>query len=582
MAVFKTHLGSHWLIKNFYIAQEIFRKVITMSFKKEAINQINLFADLMEFNGANRFKINAFRGAANTLRRVDEDIETMLQDGSITDIKGIGKGIQAFLYELSDNGMVKELEELSDSVPEGIIDILQIRGLGVKKVKQIYESLGVKNINDLSEACLNNKLSELKGFTVNSEYTILEEIEKQSKNRLFMRYNRAEHLGAQLVNQLLEFDSCTKAEFTGELRRKMEVISKIEIICTVNDKNNFNSSLDKLYKNNKLANDKSSDIMQVEIGVNIPIYLILSDEKNYVSDLFSTTGSDEFLENLGNDKEFDFEDEEKLFKKYNIPFVIPEMREKEYWNTSEKFRTNSNLVKSDFNGLLHFHTTQSDGANSLLDMAKGALDFGYKYLAVCDHSKSAFYANGLTEERVIKQKEEIDSVSKELGIKIYHGIESDILKDGSLDYSDEFLNNFNFVVASVHSIFGLAEDEMTSRIIRAIENPHTDVLGHPTGRLLLARDSYKLNIKKVIEACVSNDVTIEINASPHRLDLDWRNIYYARELGCKFAINPDSHSVKGIEETVFGINIARKGGIQKSEVINCYTEAEFEEYLKRK
>ena len=553
-----------------------------MSFKKEAIKQINLFADLMEFNGANRFKISAFRGAANTLRRVDGDIETMLQDGSITDIKGIGKGIQAFLYELSDNGVVKELEELSESVPEGIIDILQIRGLGVKKVKLIYESLGVNTVNDLAEACLNNKLSEVKGFTDKSEYSILEEIEKQSKNKLFMRYNRAEHLGAQLINSLLEFESCSKAEFTGELRRKREVVSKIELICSVNDIDNFNSSLGKLYKNNRLADDKSSKIVQVEMGINVPVYLILTDEKNYVPNLFSSTGSEEFLNELPQDKGNNFENEELIFEENKSAFIIPEMREKEYWDAPERLRTNSNLKNNDFNGLLHFHTTQSDGANSLLDMAKGALEFGYKYLAVCDHSKSAFYANGLTEERVMKQKEEIKSVSNELGIKIYHGIESDILKDGRLDYSDEFLNNFEFLVASVHSIFGLPEDEMTNRIVRAIENPHTDVLGHPTGRLLLARDSYKLNIRKVIEACVANDVTIEINASPHRLDLDWRNIYYARELGCKFAINPDAHSVKGIEETIFGINTARKGGIQNSEVINCYSETEFEEYLKRR
>ncbi len=553
-----------------------------MSFKKEAIKQINLFADLMEFSGANRFKINAFRGAANTLRRVDEDIETMLHDGSITNIKGIGKGIKAFLYELSDNGVVKELEELSGSIPDGIIEILQIRGLGVKKVKLIHETLGVKSINDLAEVCLTNKLSEVKGFTVKSEYSILEEIEKQSKNKLFMRFNRAEHLGAELINKLSEFETCLKVEYTGELRRKMEVISKIEIICSVSSRENFKSELLNLYKINELNVNESSEIVQVEMGANIPIYLILTDAESYVANLFATTGSTEFLTPLGTVEHSSFENEEQIFKSKNISFVIPEMREQEFWNAPEQLKANSNLIKDDFKGMLHFHTTQSDGANTLLEMAKGALKFGYKYLAVCDHSKSAFYANGLSEERVLKQKEEINIVSNELGIKIYHGIESDILKDGSLDYSDEFLHNFDFVVASVHSIFGLPEEEMTARIIKAIENKHTDVLGHPTGRLLLARDSYKLNIKKVIEACVKNDVTIEINASPHRLDLDWRNIYYARELGCKFAINPDAHSVKGIEETEFGINIARKGGIQNNEVINCYSEVEFEQYLKRR
>jgi DNA polymerase (family 10) len=486
------------------------------------------------------------------------------------------------LYELSDNGTVKELDELVGSIPEGIVEILQIRGLGVKKVKLIHEQLGVKNINDLSEVCLNNKLSEVKGFTIKSEYAISEEIEKQSKNKRFMLFNRAEHLGAQLIKVLSEFDSCQKSEFTGEIRRKLEIISKIEIICEISSINNFKQNLDKLYKNNYLEANRLSEIIQVEMGINIPVFLFLTNDKSYTKTLFRSTGSEEFLEQISIDDELNYKNEEHVFEANSIPFVIPEMREKEYWSAPKDLRENSNLEKVNFNGMLHFHTTQSDGANTLLEMAKGALEFGYKYLAVCDHSKSAFYANGLTEEQVLKQKDEIKSVSEEIGIKIYHGIESDILKDGSLDYSDEFLKNFDFVVASVHSIFGLPEDEMTARIIRAIENKKTDVLGHPTGRLLLARDSYKLNIKKVIEAAAANDVTLEINASPHRLDLDWRNIYYARELGCKFAINPDAHSIKGIYDTEFGINVARKGGIRKDEVINCFTEEQFEKYLSRK
>jgi DNA polymerase (family 10) len=553
-----------------------------MLFRKEAIKQISLYADLLEFSGANKFKVNAFRGAANTLRRVEGDLEQMLHDGSITNIKGIGKGIQAFLYELSDNGAVSELDNLIGSIPEGIVDILQIRGLGVKKVKLIYEQLGVKNINDLAEVCLNNKLSKVKGFTVKSEYTILEEIEKQSKNRRFMLFNRAEHLGAQLINSILESNFCLKAEFTGEIRRKLEIISKIEIICSISDINNFTQNLSNLYKNNELRSNSLSKIIQVELGINIPTYLYLINEESYSKTLFKTTGSEEFLEQITLNDELSYKNEEHVFDANSIPFVIPEMREIEYWNAPQNLRLNSNLGKEDFNGMLHFHTTQSDGANTLLEMGRGALEFGYKYLAVCDHSKSAFYANGLTEERVLKQKEEIKSVSEKLGIKIFHGIESDILKDGSLDYSDEFLKNFEFIVASVHSIFGLPEDEMTARIIKAIENLNTDVLGHPTGRLLLSRDSYKLNIKKVIEACAKNNVAIEINASPHRLDLDWRNIYFARELGCKFAINPDAHSIAGIYDTEYGINIARKGGIQKEEVINSYSEVEFEKYLLRK
>ncbi len=358
-----------------------------MSFKKEAIKQINLFADLMEFSGANRFKINAFRGAVNTLRRLEEDIETMLQDGSITNIKGIGKGIKGFLYELSDNGAVKELEELKGSIPDGIIEILQIRGLGVKKVKLIHETLGVNNINDLVEVCLNNKLAEVKGFTIKSEYTILKEIEKRSKNKLLMRFNSAEYLGAELLKRVLQFETCLKAEFSGEIRRKMEVISKIEIICSVSDRENFKLDLLNLYKFKELSGDNSREIVHVEMGANIPIYLILTDKESYVSNLFVTTGSTEFLTNFDEVEHGSFENEKQIFESKNIQFVIPEMREQEYWNAPEHLRVNSNLLKEDFKGMLHFHTTQSDGANTLLEMTKGALDFGYKYLAVCDHSR---------------------------------------------------------------------------------------------------------------------------------------------------------------------------------------------------
>ncbi|RJP58579.1 MAG: PHP domain-containing protein [Ignavibacteriales bacterium] len=207
---------------------------------------------------------------------------------------------------------------------------------------------------------------------------------------------------------------------------------------------------------------------------------------------------------------------------------------------------------------------------------------GFIYAAVCDHSKSAFYANGLKEDRILQQRKEIDDFNKSSKIKVYHGIESDILKDGSLDYSEDILSEFQFIVASIHSLFNLSEVEMTNRIIRAVENPYTDILAHPTGRLLLSRDGYKVNIKKVIDACVANRVAIEINANPHRLDLDWRNLYYAREKGCLISINPDAHSTDGVSNIEYGIMIARKAGVQPREVLNCYEEKEFIKFINRK
>jgi len=251
------------------------------------------------------------------------------------------------------------------------------------------------------------------------------------------------------------------------------------------------------------------------------------------------------------------------------------MREIQNVENGSKSDNNEVINFENFLGFLHFHTTWSDGINSLEEMINAALNMGYKYAAVCDHSKSAFYANGLSEERILLQRKEIVDVEKSYPIKLLSGIECDILSDGELDYSDDILSEFNFVVASVHSRFNLAENEMTDRIIKAVENPYTNVLGHPTGRLLLSRAAYQLNIKKVIDACSRNNVAIEINSNPHRLDLDWRNIQYAKEKECLFSINQDAHSIDDLENIKYGIGIARKGEITPLEVINCFDIEKF-------
>lgn len=247
-----------------------------------------------------------------------------------------------------------------------------------------------------------------------------------------------------------------------------------------------------------------------------------------------------------------------------------------------RLKQNSDISINNFKGLLHFHTTYSDGKNTLIEMLREAEKEGFKFAAVCDHSKSASYANGLSEGRVLLQKQEIRTIMSELQLHLFHGIESDIIQDGSLDYRDDFLSNFDFVVASVHSGFHMEQDKMTNRIIKAVENLHTDLLGHPTGRLLLSRDSYKVNLKKIIDACAANKVAIEINANPHRLDLDWRMIYYAREKGCLFAINPDAHSTGDISFIKYGVMIGRKGGLQSTELINFFNVNEFKKFLNRK
>jgi DNA polymerase (family 10) len=274
--------------------------------------------------------------------------------------------------------------------------------------------------------------------------------------------------------------------------------------------------------------------------------------------------------------------EKEIFDGLKLNYVNPLMREQEYLQYDKKLRTESDLEFSDMKGLLHFHTTYSDGNNTLEEIINFAKENGFEYASVCDHSKSAFYANGLDEDRILQEKEEVKKVSENLDFTVYQGIESDILKNGGLDFEKDFMMNFDFVVASVHSVFNLSEDDMTARIIKAVENEHTDVLGHPTGRLLLTRDAYDINQQKVIDACKENNVAIEINANPHRLDLDWRWIWYAREKGCLLSINADAHSTDEINLTEYGILIARKAGLQKKEVINYFSKEDFIKFLNRK
>jgi len=554
-----------------------------MALKKEIISLLEEMASLMEFLGENPFKINAFRNASNTIRRLEGNFEQMLADKSITDVKGIGKGIQKVLYDYHKKKSTEEYDELRNKVPDGILDILKIRGLGARKVKLLHNTLQITSLKELEEACDSGKISEIKGFAKKTQDNIKSEIERIKVSKDLLHFNRALKKGEELLAQLQDFQSVEKIEFTGELRRIREVISKIEFVILVNDEKSFLAELGKVFEYNRLDNVTSS-MISLEIDSRIPINLFVLDKKNeYQTLLFSTTADDKFYEKIGFDSsKHKASSEEKIFEKLGFPFIIPEMREHEYFSLPQKLQNSSNLRSNDIKGMLHFHTTYSDGLSTLTEMRDKAEEFGFEYIAVCDHSKTAFYANGLSEERILLQNKEIAKLNESSEIKIYQGIESDILGNGDLDYADDFMVNFNFVVASVHSQFNLSEEDMTARIIKAVENENTDVLGHPTGRLLLSRYPYKHDIKKIIDACAQNNVAIELNANPFRLDLDWRHIYYAREKGCKLAINPDAHITDGILDFEYGVKIARKAGIQKSEVINCFSKNEFEKFLNRK
>ncbi|MEJ2617687.1 MAG: PHP domain-containing protein, partial [Ignavibacteriaceae bacterium] len=394
----------------------------------------------------------------------------------------------------------------------------------------------------------------------------------------YILLSEALRLSDEFLKKLSSFKSVKLINKSGELRRGSEIISQLVFVILTANQNNFLADLKKVY-NFKTLKDK----IVIEELSDIPVYIFITLDKNeFYRQLFLTTGSDEFIKLL-NTKKIEGSSEEEIFSGLEVPFIIPEMREKEYFEQNKKtLLKNSNLTFDDFIGLLHFHTNYSDGKNTLVEMFNAAAELGFRYAAVNDHSKSAFYANGMDEKRVLQQRKEVNQINLQNEIFLFSGIETDILVNGDLDYNNDLLSGFDFVIASVHSRFNLDEKEMTKRIIKAVENPFVDVLAHPSGRLLLSRNPYKFDVKKIIDACFVNNVAIEINSSPKRLDLDWRWIYYAREKGCLLSINPDAHTISEISYLVYGIMIGRKAGLQPDEVINCFNLNKFKKFLNRK
>jgi DNA polymerase (family 10) len=547
--------------------------------KTQIIKLLKELADMMEFVGENKFKINAYRFGANAIRGVESDIEELISEKKLDQIKGIGKGLQAVIYEFADTGKNSQYDELREQVPLGIADILKINGLGPQKVKQLYNDLAISDISQLEDAVKNNKLAGIKGFTDTLIKSIPEQINQIRKNKNYILINKALESADSIISKISFLNSVEKIEITGELRRGMEIFSSLPFIALVKNEKIF---LNEIGTEFNITKKENSVVISGIYDIHVVIYYF-DNEPGYIKGLLLTTGSEGFVNKTFGKKELSGKDEKEIFKNAKVPFVIPEMREDEFIALKKKkLKENSDLSLEKFQGLLHWHTTWSDGKDTLETMLNEAVRLNFKYIAVCDHSKSAAYANGLKEDRILSQKEHLDKIKGLYNIKLFQGIESDVLTDGSLDYPQEFLHNFDFVVSSVHSRFNLDEKEMTARIIKAVENPYTDLLGHPSGRLLLSREPYKIDTEKIIDACAANSVAIEINAHPKRLDLDWRWIYYARDKGCLFSINADAHSTSDISYLKYGVMIGRKAGLQNAEVINCLDLESFKQFLKRK
>lgn len=539
-----------------------------------------LFADLSELHGANPFKIKQF---TNAFFRVDKMI-TPLADLSIPELEkleGIGKGIAAKIDEINKTESFGELNDLIENTPAGVIQMMKIKGIGPKKIAIIWKELEIEEIGELLYACKENRLAQAKGFGLKTQQSVINQIEFMYASAHKFHYAKVEQKAFDLVTKLQVINGIQQVSLCGEIRRKMEVIDAIEILIA-----SENIEMENLLIDSNLfsAIEKTETIFKAKYE-QIPVIISVCKNEDFAWQLFEKTANKKHIALLDlTTVNKHAASEEEIYKSIQLPYIFPEMREGE--NEVELAKQNKLPILieySDLKGALHNHSTWSDGLNTIAEMAKACEKKGYEYFGIADHSKAAFYAKGLSEEQIILQHEEVDKLNKSNpNFTIFKGIECDILYNGQMDYANDVLAIFDYVVASVHSILKMNEEKAMSRLISAIENPYTTILGHPTGRLLLLREGYPINHHKIIDACTANNVAIEINANPYRLDLDWRYIDYALNKGIKLCINPDAHSIDGLNDMYFGVQIARKGGLTKENCLNTFTTSELKNYFNQK
>ena len=550
----------------------------------ELVDSLELLVKLWDVHGVNEFKAKNLSFAIRGLDKFPGLINQLTTDQLVL-IPGVGKVIVQLIYQLAQTGTCQELAEIVDKTPPGILDLLKIKGLGAKKVRAIWQELNVSNFQDLNIACQNGQIEKLKGFGSAIQSSIQSQIIYIQENRKKLRLDKAIFLSDRILAMLqVTFD---KIAISGELRRNCEVITSLVFVI---ETDNIFGSQSEISELTGFSEDLQASSPFTWRGFFedhlIPIEIHLVDESEFVSALFQHSAHENHLESIDFYNQFQGKSlltEESIYHASNKPFILPEMREGlQEFDWAGQHQNTDLIEEQDLQGCLHNHSVYSDGKNTLQEMAEACRSLGLHYFGIADHSQYAAYAGGLKEEDVYRQHEEIDRLNLLWSdFTILKGIEADILPDGSLDYNDPILSQFDYVVASVHANLTMDLDKAMSRLIRAIENPYTSILGHPTGRLLLSRPGYPLNTHKILDACLANGVSIELNASPYRLDLDWRHIYAAMDKGVFVSINPDAHKIEGLKDMKYGVKVGRKGGLLKALTLNALPLNDLKAFFKK-
>lgn len=556
---------------------------------------------LLEIKGENPFKTRAYRNGAETVRNFDGDIVAKAKENDLDGIKGIGKALQEKLHELASTGKLVFHENLRGEFPEGLFDLFGIQGLGPKKVRALYDKLGIDSIDSLKKACTDGSIAELPGFGKKSIEKLLEAITLKEEFADLFRLGDIAHIAESMLEQLRQHPDTLRVEIAGSYRRSKEILHDIDFLvatATPAKMTQYFSELPEVASVIACGDTKAS--IRLENGLQCDLRAVSNSQFPFALQYFS--GSKEHnvalrsraLKHGWSMNEYGFTPKDKstpgapavkeeadIYRALGLDRIPPELRENRgEIEAAEKGDIPRLIELENLRGTFHNHTTASDGKNTLEEMAEAARDHGMQYLGISDHSKSQFQANGLYPDRLLKQVAEIKKLNQSYDdFQLFSGTEVDILKDGTLDFEDSVLEQLDYTVASIHGSFQLPEKEMTKRIIRAMENPHVTMIGHLTGRLLLRRNGYAVNVEKIIDCAARTGTIIELNCNPRRLDMDWRHWHRARDKGVMTSINPDAHSTEQLQFLAFGIRLARKGWLRREDVLNCMDLEEVKTWL---